>query len=180
MTITNHLTKFVDWFYIKPFHSWIPIQTFRYIVCGGINFALTMIVYAIAYNYIFAGLTPLDPAALEASMGCPVPSYFIKDGVVSLTHFAALGISLPVNCLVGFWLQKNISFKRSPLKRHVQFLRYFLTAIVALVITIVLTGVFVDLCGIWPTPAQMIIYCITAVFSFVMQKFFTFRGAAKE
>jgi putative flippase GtrA len=41
-------------------------------------------------------------------------------------------------------------------------------------------GVFVDICGIWPTPASMITYCITAVFSFVMQKFFTFRGAAKE
>lgn len=179
MPLTSRLTDFVDMFYIRPFHG-ISKQTFRYIVCGGFNYVVTMVFYAIAYNFIFSDLAPLDPAALQASLGFPLPSYFVEDGVVSLTHFAALGISLPINCLLGFWLQKNISFKRSPLARHVQFLRYFLTAIVALMITIVLTGVFVDICGIWPTPAQMIIYCITAVFSFVMQKFFTFRGAAKE
>lgn len=175
MQLSNFLTKFVDCFYIKPFHK-IPKQTFRYIMCGGINFVVTMFFYAVAYNFIFDGLAPVDVSTLPVS----IPESFAKDGLLDVSHFAALGISLPVNCLLGFWLQRNISFKHSPLRRRIQFSRYFLTAIIALTMTLLLTGLFVDVWGVWPTPAQMIIYCITAVFSFVMQKFFTFKGAEKE
>jgi putative flippase GtrA len=151
-------------------------QTFRYIACGGINFVVTMLCYAVAYNYVFAGLAPLAASKLDFH----ILESFAVDGFIDVSHYAALAISLPINCLVGFWLQKSISFKHSPLKRHIQFFRYFFTAIVALAMTIGLTGLFVDVWGVWPTPSQMIIYCITAVFSFVMQKFFTFRGADKE
>ena len=176
MTLTNRLTSFVDWFYFRQLEGRISKQTFRYIVCGGINYIVTMIFYALAYNVIFANLAPLDASAFDFSL----PSTFVKDGMVDISHFAALGISLPVNMFLGFWLQKNISFKRSPLPKHVQFLRYFFTAVIALAMTLLLTALFVDVWGFWPTPAQMIIYCITAIFSFVMQKFFTFKGAQKE
>ena len=176
MPFSDHLTRFADRFYFKPFHKILSKQTFRYIVCGGINYVVTMFFYAIAYNFVFDCLPPVDVSTLRFS----IPSSFTTDGLLDVSHYAALGISLPINCLLGFWLQKNISFKRSPLRRRVQFSRYFLTAMIALAMTLFLTGLFVDVFGIWPTPAQMIIYCITAVFSFVMQKFFTFKGAEKE
>lgn len=168
MALTNSLTNLVDWFYIKPFHRLIPKQTFRYIVCGGINFALTILCYALAYYLVFT----CEILDLGFSIG---------DFRVAISrHVAALGISLPINFLTGFWLQKNITFKRSPLKAYVQFLRYFLTAMGALLITYYLTKVFAGIMPDFPTVAQVIIYCVTAVFSFVMQKFFTFKGAEKE
>lgn len=176
MPLSNHLTRFADWFYFEPFRKTISKQTFRYLVCGGINFVVTMICYAVAYNFIFSGMAPVDASTL----GFSIPKSFAVDGFLDVSHYAALGISLPINCMVGFWLQKNISFKHSPLKRRVQFSRYSLTSIIALIMTFLLTGLFVDVWGIWPTPSQAIIYCVTAVFSFLMQKFFTFRGAQKE
>ncbi len=161
MPLSNLLTKFVDCFYIKPFHK-IPKQTFRYIVCGGMNFVVTILCYHIAFYYIFAD------------------NNFDIGFMVLSPHVASLAISLPVNFGVGFWLQSRISFKRSPLKRHVQFARYFITGMTALLITTLLTKAFTYVIPDFPTLSQMIIYCITAVFSFVCQKYFTFRGAEKE
>lgn len=161
MPLSNSITKLVDCFYIKPFHR-IPKQTFRYIVCGGINFVITILCYHTAFYAIFA--------EQDFDIGFMVLS----------PQVASLFISLPVNFLVGFWLQSKISFKRSPLKKHIQFIRYLMTGMVALLLTTVLTKVFKYIMPDYPTLAQIVIYCISAVFSFVSQKYFTFRGAEKE
>lgn len=169
MTFAQRLTAFIDRFYVKPLRAIMPKQTFRYIACGGLNFAVTIVAYFIAYNFVFAK----QNFDLLGFLGLP--------GVVVISpHVAALGISLPINFLVGFWLQRSISFRRSPLKGRVQLFRYFATALGGLLITYVLTKLFVDVCHIYPTVAQVIIYCISAVFSFVAQKHYTFRGAEKE
>jgi putative flippase GtrA len=162
MTFSQRLTSFIDWFYVKPFTGLMPRQTFRYLACGGINFAVTILCYAVAYNFIFA------------------KQNFDLGFVVISPHVAALGISLPVNFVVGFWLQRNISFRLSPLRGRVQLFRYFATAMVGLLVTYVLTKLFVDVCRIYPTVAQIMIYCISAVFSFAAQKHYAFRGASKE
>ncbi|MDR2890122.1 MAG: GtrA family protein [Alistipes sp.] len=161
MPLSNSITKLVDFFYLKPFRR-IPKQTFRYIACGGMNFAITTLCYHVSFYYIFA----------EAN----VDIWFM----VLSPYIASLGISMPVNFLTGFWLQSRVSFKRSPLKRRVQLFRYFATAVVALLITTLLTKVFSHIMPSFPTLASAIIYCITAIFSFVSQKYFTFRGAEKE
>jgi putative flippase GtrA len=126
------------------------------------NFVVTILCYAVAYNFIFA------------------KQNFDLGFVVISPHVAALGISLPVNFSVGFWLQRNISFRLSPLRGRVQLFRYFTTALAGLAVTYVLTKLFVDVCRIYPTIAQIIIYCISAIFSFAAQKHFTFRGAERE
>jgi putative flippase GtrA len=131
-------------------------------VCGGINFVVTILCYHIAFYYIFAD-----------------KNFDIVFMVLS-PHVASLAISLPVNFFLGFWLQSTISFKRSPLKKHIQLVRYFMTAMLALLITTLLTKVFTYIIPDFPTLAQVIIYCISAVFSFVAQKYFTFKGAEKE
>lgn len=161
MPLSNHLTRFVDLFYVAPFHKMLPRQTFRYIVCGGLNFVLTILCYHITFYFIFAGR--------NTDIGFMVFS----------PQIASLAISLPVNFFTGFWLQSRISFKRSPLKKRVQFFRYLMTAVVALLITTALTKVFTYIIPQFPTLAQIIIYCMTAVFSFISQKHFTFRGAEK-
>ncbi len=162
MAIHHTLSRIFDWFYIKPLRKIMPIQVFRYLMCGLVNFVVTIACYAVAYNFIFA-------------------KQDLDLGFVTISpHIAALGISLPVNFLLGFWLQRNISFKKSPLKGRVQFVRHISVAMVALVLTYLLTKLFVDVCHIYPTAAQIIIYLITAVVSYTGQKYFTFRGAQKE
>ncbi len=159
--ITSLITRLCDCFYVKPLQYLMSRQVFSYIFCGGINFVVTIFSYWLAFHYVF-GERNLD-------LGF----------VVISGHVAALGISLPVNFLTGFWLQRSVSFRQSPLRRRTQLFRYFLTAMGGLVTTYFLTKLLVDVCGVYPTVSQIIIYVCTAVFSFLAQKYFTFRGALK-
>ena len=162
MALHHSISKCFDWFYIKPFQKIMPIQVFRYLMCGMINFIVTIGSYSLSYNFIFG----------KQNLGL---------GFATISpHVAALGISLPISFLLGFWLQRNISFKKSPMKGHVQLIRHLTVALVALIITYFFTKLFVDVCHIYPTIAQIIIYCITAVLTYLAQKHFTFRGAQKE
>lgn len=169
MPFARQLTSFIDRFYVKPLGAVMPRQTFRYLACGGINFVVTTLSYAVAYNFIFAKHN-FDLFGLAGLPGL----------VVISPHVAALGISVPVNCVVGFWLQRNISFQRSPLRGRVQMMRYFAMTGVGLVLNYALTKLFVDVCHIFPTVAQVIIYLLSAILSFAANKHFTFRGAEKE
>ena len=38
---------------------------------------------------------------------------------------------------------------------------------------------FVEVCGVWPTPAKMVTTLLTTVYSFLAAKYFTFRHAEK-
>ena len=162
MTVTKYLTSFVDSFYRKPFRALMPLQTFRYLACGGINWVVTTICFWAAFNFLFAKQN-IDLGFL-----------------VVASHTAALVVAWPVSVGVGFWMQKNISFKSSPLRGRTQLFRYFLSNLVAVVITWLLEKLFVEVCHIYPTVAFTIIYLITAVMGFLVQKHFTFRGAEKE
>ena len=37
MTLAQHLTRYIDFFYIRPIRAVLPLQTFRYAVCGGLT-----------------------------------------------------------------------------------------------------------------------------------------------
>lgn len=162
MTFVQRLTKTIDRFYLKPFRALMPRQTFRYLACGAVNFAVTTVFYWVAFNFIFAKRN-LDLGFLVIS-----------------PHIAALGVSLPLSFLIGFWMQKNVSFSGSPLKNRTQLFRYFLNALIAALVTYLLDKLFVEDLHIFPTVAFMMIYLITALLGFVLHKHFAFRGADKE
>lgn len=160
------ISRLCDLFYIAPVRRLVSRQVFCYVFCGGLNFALTIFSYWLAFHFVFL--------ERDLSLGL-VP---VLGSLVVSPEVAALGISLPVNFLTGFWLQRNVSFRGSPLRGRTQLFRYFLTALGGLLLTYFLTKLLVDVCRVYPTVSQIIIYAFTAVFSFAAQKHFTFRGAS--
>jgi putative flippase GtrA len=161
MNFPQILTRIIDWMYWKPFHV-MSKQTFRYLMCGALNWVISTLVSAGSYTCIFL--------RIDFDLGF----------VAISAHIAALGIQLPITFLLGFWLQKNISFKSAPLRNATQLFRYLLSSLVALLLTYVCMKFFVEVCHIYPTSSNIITYMITAIFSFVAQKYYTFRGAEKE
>jgi putative flippase GtrA len=160
MSLSNKLTSFIDWFYRPPFTA-IPRQTFRYLACGGINWAVTTVCFWIAFNFVFA--------KRNVDLG----------SLVVASHTAALGIAVPISFLLGFWMQKNVSFQGSPLRGRVQLFRYFVSGLAAALVTWLLEKLLVEAWHIFPTVAFTIIYLTTALGQFLIQKHYTFRGAAK-
>lgn len=154
--LARFITKIIDFFY-PPFKKVIPIQVFRYIVCGGANMVLDWVLYFIIYNF-----------GLKRQM--------LSIGVVTLSsHIAALAIVFPITFFSGFYLSKYVSFSASTLKSGTQLFRYVLVAAANLLINYLGLKLFVDVCGIYPTPSKIIITVICVVISFLLQKYFTFK-----
>ena len=155
------ITKAIDALYIRPIAAVIPRQIFRYGVCGGSNMILDSVWYFIIYHFIIC-------------------KRYIDLGIVVVSpHIAALVLVFPITFFTGFWLNRNVAFPNSPVRTHAQLLRYLLSIIGSVGLTYVGMKFFVELCGLWPTPAKVVTTLATTVYSYLAAKYFTFRNAAR-
>lgn len=150
------LTKFIDSFYFL-FRSFLPLKTYRYAACGGGNLVFDICLYFIFYNFIFAKQN-LD-------------LYF----VVLSPHIASLFVVFPITFTTGFLLNKYITFQESNLPWKVQFFRYFLVGMGALVLSYVAMKFLVDLLGFYPTPSKILTIFVTVGYSYLLQNKFSFK-----
>lgn len=141
-----------------PFKKIVPYQLFRYGISGGTNLVFDWILYFIFYNFIFRHNTlHIGPIAISA-------------------HIASFLATFPISFLSGFWLSRYISFKESQIRGHIQLIRYLLVVASCIIINYICLKFFVEICGIYPTPSKMITTIITTIFSFLSQKYFTFKA----
>lgn len=161
MRLSEAIIRVIDWFYIRPVASLVPLQTFRYAVCGGGNMLLDTFCYFLIYNYVVA-------------------YRYIDLGVVVLSpHIAAMILVFPITFFNGFWLNRNVAFRRSPIPRGAQLFRYALSIGGSILLTYGGLKFFVEVCGVWPTPAKVMTTFITVIYSYLAAKYFTFRHAEK-
>ena len=157
------VARLVDALYAGPWRRMVPQQTFRYGVCGLFTyFVFDPSAYFLIYNYLIAkrvvhigGWFALSP------------------------EIAALAVVFPLTFAVGFWLNRNVAFRRSPLRTRTQLLRYALTIVGSIVLHYVLMKLFVAVCGFWPTPSKVLVSVLCTVYSYLAAKYFTFRNAAE-
>lgn len=152
----NSIIKFIDAFYFL-FRRFLPLKTYRYAVCGGSNLVFDTILYFIFYNFIFAKQN------LDLSF------------VVLSPHIASLFFVFPITFVTGFLLQKFITFQESNLPWKVQFSRYFLVGMGALIISYICMKILVDLFGFYPTPSKIITVFVTVAYSYLLQNKFSFK-----
>ena len=160
MKIAEKITRIVDFFYLKPLRGVMPLQTFRYAVCGGCNLVINWLLYALLYGVVLR----FD---------------YLDLGFVYISrHIAALAVTFPVTLFTGYWLQSRISFRGSPLGDKVSSVRYLVTTLGSLAINYLCLKIFVELVGIYAPVAQIITSLITIIYSYLLQKHWTFRGAS--
>jgi len=159
----NIIVGSIDFFY-KPFARLIPLQTFRYLACGGSNTVLNIFIEYVAYNFILH------------KQSFPVYGSFIIAPEVG-AWIIAFCISFPA----GFIMSRHIVFPESNLHSRIQLFRYALTTVTFIVFTYVLIKVF-SFClpMINQTVRYTFICIITAVLSYISQRKFTFKTIAEE
>lgn len=162
MNLSSWIIRVIDLFYFPPVSSILPRQVFRYAVCGGANVLFGWGCYFLIYNYL------IDKQLLDLGL------------VVLSPHVAAMLLTFPIAFFLGFWLNRQVAFRRSPVPHGVQLLRYALSVAGSVVVNYLCLKFFVEVCAIWATPSQMLASCITTVYSFLAAKYFTFRHAAAE
>lgn len=144
-------------FFHKPFEKIIPFQTFKYVVCGGGNTLLDIVIFFISYNFILG--------KANTDLGFMVVS----------PHIMAFIISFCITFPSGFLLSKYITFTESNLRGRVQLFRYFLLVAFCILFNYVFLKVFVEYCGFYPTISKILTTIIVVSFSYVTQKRFTFK-----
>lgn len=171
MKFSTLLTRAIDWFYIPPLRKVVPLQTFRYAACGGLNMGLNLVLYYLTYHYVL-GRQNLDLGVWN------FPGNWFDPHIVISPHIAAGVIVFPVITFTGFWLNKHVAFKLSPLRTRTQLLRYLLSTAGSLLLYYVCMKFFVEVCHIWATPSQALSNGLIVAYSYLMQKYYTFRGCA--
>lgn len=150
------ILRLIDIFY-PPFRLLMPMQTFRYAVCGGGNMVLDIILYALSYNFLFQkenvnlGFYTLSP------------------------HIAALLVSFAVTFPIGFYLSRYVVWQQMDQKKRVQLFRYLLVVGVCVLLNIGLMKLFVEQMGFYPTPSKIIITVLVTTFSYISQQHFSFK-----
>lgn len=151
------LISLIDLLYIPQIKSCISRDMFGYGLCGAMNMALDAMWYFLIYHFIVA-------------------ENFINLGFVVVSpHIASLIIVFPITFCTGFWLNRNVAFRVTHLDSRRQLLRYALSVIGSILINYLCMKFFVESLGIWPTPSKMFTTIISAIYSFLAAKFYTFK-----
>ncbi|WP_366142014.1 GtrA family protein [uncultured Aquimarina sp.] len=150
----------IDSFYFL-FQRFIPLKTYRYGICGGSNLILDTLLYFVFYNFIFS--------KQNVDM-----TFFVLS-----PHIASLFFVFPITFLTGFMLSKYITFQNSTLSARVQFFRYFIVGIGAILLSYCAMKFLVDFLKLYPTPSRLITIFITVIYSYTLQNIFSFRVRKK-
>ncbi|KAA2241449.1 GtrA family protein [Chitinophaga agrisoli] len=155
------ILQIIDFFY-RPFAKLMPLQTFRYLACGGGNTLLDIVLYFIMYNFV-----------LHKQM-VHLPFLTITP------HIAALFMSMSITFPSGFLLSKYIVFSNSNLRGRIQLFRYFMLVSACILLNYVFMKLFVEYLHIYPTVSKIFTTFFVVCFSYLTQKKFTFKVKSSE
>ena len=154
--IRQLIIQIIDYFY-TPFRRFIPLETFRYAATGGFNTVLDIFLYFICYNFI------LDKKIIDLQ-------------IVSISpHIAAFLIVFPITFMTGFLFAKYITFTRSEIRGRIQFIRYIFSVSGSIFLNYIFLKILVEFGGLWPTLSKIITTAIVVIYSYFVQKFYTFK-----
>jgi putative flippase GtrA len=155
-SIREFILNVVNFTY-QPFRGLIPQETYRYAFTGGLNTAFDIFLYFIVYNFV------LDKQVVEL-------------GFVAISpHIAAFLFVFPITFTSGFLLAKHITFTSSNIHGRVQLTRYVLTVAGSILLNYILLKFFVEYLHIWPTVSKMLTTVIVVAYSYMAQRYFTFK-----
>jgi len=158
--LQRSITSFIDWFY-PPFGKIVSVETFRYGVTGGTNSVLDIFLYFVFYNFV------LD-------------KHIIDLGFIAISpHIGAFLLVFPITFSTGFLLAKYITFTQSELKGRIQLIRYMFSVAGSILLNYLLLKLFVEVAGIFATLSKILTTGVVIIYSFLIQKHYTFQTGEK-
>ncbi len=159
MSIRKSIHSFIEFFYF-PFFRFIPMQTFKYAVCGG----STVLVSLLVSNFFFYFV--LTQHAYKFIFN------FEKQTVAFMAGFFA---SFPI----GFIFNKYIVFTKSSLKGRIQLFRYGLTVLGSLGLDYLFFQLFTKGFQWNFAVSRLLAVALVVIYSYFTQQYFSF-GANKK
>lgn len=153
----------VDFFY-PIFKRVMPLQTYRYAACGGFNTVLGIVLYFVAYNYIYTKDI------------VQITEHFALTRHIAADFLFAFWIAFPF----GFYLSRYVVFQESTLPRRIQLFRYFVVVCGAIGINYFCLKFFVELVNIPGPIAKILTAFVVIAFSYVSQRNYSFKTHKEE
>lgn len=154
MAIRKSINSFIEFFYF-PFLRFIPLQTFKYAVCGGTTVLVSFVVSSLSF-YFLLGEEQYD-----------FIFHFEKETIAFMLGFFA---SFPV----GFIFNKYIVFIHSSLRGVVQLFRYFLTVLGSLGLDYLFLKLFTKGFEWNFLVSRILAIVLVVVYSYFTQQYFSF------
>ncbi len=156
--IASIITRLIDLTYLPFEGRFVSRITHRYFVCGVGNYIfLDALIYYIIYHYVVRGEC-VDIATFVVS-----------------PHVASLVMVFPITFFTGFWLNRYVAFNVTRPSIGMQIVRYGVTVAGSILLSYVALKFFVERFDVWATPAKMLSSVVTATYSYLMARFYTFR-----
>lgn len=160
MTLSSIISSMIDCLYRGPLRV-IPHQTFRYAAVGGGVAVLNMFLYWFSFHFLLG--------KQDTDFGI----------VVISAPILAFLIAFVVTFFLGFYLQRNVSFSGSALRGRVQLMRYGQVVVINLAINYFGLKLLVEVLEVYPSVSYALIQGITITFSYISQRFYTFKKSKK-
>ena len=94
--------------------------------------------------------------------------------LLELLLLAALVVVFPITFFTGFWLNRNVAFCVTDARASGQVVRYAISVAGSLLLNYVCIKLFVEVCGVWPTPAKALTTAVCVIYSYLAGRYFTF------
>ena len=161
MSFPKIITSILDFFY-PLVGKFIPKKTYYYAACGGGNLLLSWVLFFVFYQFIFN--KKLFPIHLPFEIKLVATAYTLS----SICCFA-------ITFTIGFLLMKYVVFTASELKGRIQLFRYALSSAMSGILSWMILKLFVEVLSFYPSIANVLASCIVVIFSYLMQRNFSFK-----
>ena len=138
-------------------------KVFRYFISAGIATWVDIMIYFIAFNYIYEK-----------------QDINLLDWLVISAPTASLILSYTAGLLTNFFFTKHLVFKESDLETHKQLFRYVLVALVVLLLNYLMMRFLIRSLEWFPTIARAVSAITIGLLSFVIHKSFSFRVSGEK
>jgi putative flippase GtrA len=156
----DSITTFIDFFH-PPFRKFIDTKTFRYLACGSANTGLDILLSIVCFKFILK----------EQVLEIPILGLAMK------AHVAAFLMSFTVTFPLGFMLMRHVVFTDSILRGRVQLARYFTLVMINILLNYIFLKLFFEYFHLKFTLAKIITTVIIVIFSYLIQRHFTFKSS---
>lgn len=153
----DNITKLIERLYFPFIRRYVPLETFRYGICGSVNMAFDVVIYFLMLQFV------VEKQNLDLGY------------IVISPHITALLITFPITLTTGFWLARYISFQNNSSSIRNQSIKYMLVVGVNILTKYWGLKFLVEKLYVYPSIANFMMIVITVVISYVLQKKFTFR-----
>ncbi len=162
--LADMVRSIIDFFYRSPISKVVSKEIFRYGACGVGNYIVgDALLYFVIYNFIVA----------KRSFG-------EADGLVHISpHILSMIILFPITFFIGFWLNRYVTFRSGDVVEvgaSKQVVKYGVAVVGSILLSYTLLRLLVEVFGFWPTPAKVVGSLVTAVYSYLVARLYTFRS----